>query len=137
MAKNSICAKVDKQYKAFIKAWYSVERANLKQGVTDEQMASAWENFWNEWFVCKADDLTQFIRLNLALNERGVPIAYVSFDDPVMEDKFAELKLEDLISQCWSYWRSKATDSDAAIEAKLRAAFEKGLKRARKANFDC
>lgn len=136
MAKNSIYERVDKQYRSFVKAWYAVERANAKGDVTDDHMRDAWEKFWEQWFVCKASDLVQFVSLDLALNERGVPVAYVSFDDPVMEDRFAELKLEDLIANCWSFWRSKAADSDEAIEAKLRAAFERGLKRARKAKFE-
>lgn len=136
MAKHSIHAKVDKQYKAFIKAWYAIERANEKDDVTDDQIRAAWETFWEEWFVCKAVDLPQFVSLNLALNERGVPVAYVAFDDPVMDDRFAELKFEDLVAKCWSYWRSKAADSDDNIEAKLRSAFEKGLARAKKAKFE-
>ena len=136
MAKKSIYEKVDQQYRAFVKAWYAVEDANLKQHATDEQMAAAWEKFWGEWFVCKADDLPQFVDLMLALNERGVPVAYISFDDPVMDDKSAEVRLEDLIANCCCFWLSKAADSDDAIEAKLRTAFEKGLKRARKIKFE-
>lgn len=137
MAKGSIYDKVDKQYKAFIRAWYSVEEANLIGGVSDKQMADAWEQFWGEWFTCRAADLPKFVSLNLALNERGVPMAYIMFDDPVMDSvPTVELKLEDLVANCWSCWQSKAADSDAAIEAKIRAAFEKGLARAKKAKFE-
>ena len=137
MAKGSIYDKVDKQYKAFVRAWYAVEEANLIGGVSDKQMADAWEKFWGEWFTCRAVELPKFVSLNLALNERGVPTAYIMFDDPVMENvPPAELKLEDLVANCWSYWKSKAADRDENIEAKIRAAFEKGLARAKKAKFE-
>jgi hypothetical protein len=137
MAKGSIYDKVEKQYKAFIRAWHAVEEANLVGDVTDKQMADAWANFWEQWFVCRAVDLPKFVSINLALNERGVPMAYVMFDDPVMDfAPPAELKFEDLVANCWSHWRSKAADRDENIEEKLRAAFEKGLARAKKAKFE-
>jgi len=59
---------------------------------------------------------------------------YVSFDDPVMDDHFAECRLEDLIADCWSSWRSKAA-TDERIEANIRKAVEAGIKKARKRAF--
>lgn len=136
MAKNSIYAKVEKQYKSFLDAWHAIEDARIKCDTTDEQAVADWEKFWGEWLVCRAADLPQFVSFCLHLNERGIPVAYVSFDDPVADDIFPEIKLEDLVASCWSGWASKDADSDDAIEAKLRAAFEKGLKRAKKAKFE-
>ena len=137
MAKKDIYAKVEEQYQAFIKAWHRLEDKYERDNITDDQMRDAWGKFWEQWFVCKAEDLPQFVNLNLALNERGVPMAYIMFDDPVMEsEQPAEMKFEDLVANCWSYWNSKAADKPENIEAKLRAAFEKGLRRAKKAKFE-
>lgn len=134
MSKPSIYTLIERQYKAFVRKWYAIEDKHKVGEATDAEIAKDYELFWDEWFVCKAADLPQFTHLNMHVNERGTPIVYVSFDDPVMDDRFAELKLEDLIANCWNGWRSQAA-TDERIEANLRKAFEAGIKKARKREF--
>jgi hypothetical protein len=136
MAKDSRQAKVDKQYKAFIKAWYALEDANEKDDVSDKQAAAAWEAFWNKWVVSSVSDFWGFVSLHMHINSKGVPVVYPMHDDFALDlQDSQEIKFEDLVSRCWSMWEC-SKDTDAEIEARLRKAFEAGLKKAKKAHFD-
>jgi hypothetical protein len=136
MAKNSTYAKVEKQYKAFIKAWYALEDANERDDVSDEKMSAAWEEFWGKWIVSSVSDFWGFVSLNMYINEKGVPVVYPMHEDSALDmESSQEIKFEDLVSRCWCGWASSRAN-DAEIEARLRKAFEAGIKKAKKAKFE-
>ena len=136
MATKSIYAQVDRQYKAFIKAWYALEDSNLQGDKSPADMKEAWAKFWDRWVVCSAKDFWRFVSLHMCINHKGVPVVYAMHDDHVLEGfEYREIKFEDLVANCWNLWKSD-TATDADIEAKLRQAFEAGLRKAKKAHFD-